>query len=89
MGLLDALRGELVDIVEWVDDTSRTLVWRFPRYQNAIKNGALSERALPWATIPTASRFPALRVLPLFLASARTQVAASTNTRFLTPIALT
>lgn len=40
MGLLDALRGELVDIVEWVDDTSRTLVWRFPRYQNAIKNGA-------------------------------------------------
>jgi membrane protease subunit (stomatin/prohibitin family) len=40
MGLLDALRGELVDIVEWVDDTNRTLVWRFPRYQNAIKNGA-------------------------------------------------
>jgi membrane protease subunit (stomatin/prohibitin family) len=40
MGLLDALRGELVDIVEWVDDTGRTLVWRFPRYQNAIKNGA-------------------------------------------------
>ena len=40
MGLLDKLRGEFVDIVEWVDDSQRTLVWRFPRYENEIKNGA-------------------------------------------------
>lgn len=40
MGLLDKLRGELIDIVEWVDDTRHTLVWRFPRYNNEIKNGA-------------------------------------------------
>ncbi|MCP4593769.1 MAG: SPFH domain-containing protein [bacterium] len=40
MGLLDKLRGELVDIVEWIDHTSDTLVWRFPRYHNQIKNGA-------------------------------------------------
>jgi len=40
MGLLDKLRGELVDIVEWVDDSLHTLVWRFPRYNNQIKNGA-------------------------------------------------
>lgn len=41
MGLFDKLKGELVDIVEWVDDTNgQTLVWRFPRYQNEIKNGA-------------------------------------------------
>ena len=40
MGLFDKLRAELVDIVEWVDDTPRTLVWRFPRYHNQIKNGA-------------------------------------------------
>ena len=40
MGLLDKLRGELVDIIEWVDDGHHTLVWRFPRYQNEIKNGA-------------------------------------------------
>ncbi len=40
MGLLDKLRGELVDIIEWVDDDRHTLVWRFPRYQNEIKNGA-------------------------------------------------
>lgn len=40
MGLLDKLRGELVDIIEWLDHTQDTLVWRFPRYHNQIKNGA-------------------------------------------------
>ncbi|MEZ6058299.1 MAG: SPFH domain-containing protein [Planctomycetaceae bacterium] len=40
MGLLDKLRGELVDIIEWIDDTRHTLAWRFPRYNNQIKNGA-------------------------------------------------
>jgi len=40
MGLLDRLRHELVDIVEWMDHTRDTLVWRFPRYRNEIKNGA-------------------------------------------------
>ncbi len=40
MGLFDKLRGELIDIIEWIDHTRDTLVWRFPRYQNEIKNGA-------------------------------------------------
>ncbi len=40
MGLLDKLRGELVDIIEWIDDSRHTLVWRFPRFHNQIKNGA-------------------------------------------------
>lgn len=40
MGLMDKLRGELVDIIEWIDDSRSTLAWRFPRYQNEIKNGA-------------------------------------------------
>ncbi len=40
MGLMDKLRGELVDIIEWLDDSRTTLAWRFPRYQNEIKNGA-------------------------------------------------
>ena len=40
MGLFDKLRGELVDIIEWIDDSRTTLAWRFPRYQNEIKNGA-------------------------------------------------
>ncbi|MDH5567925.1 MAG: SPFH domain-containing protein, partial [Myxococcales bacterium] len=40
MGLIDKLRAELVDIIEWVDDSRHTLVWRFPRYHNQIKYGA-------------------------------------------------
>jgi len=40
MGFLDKLRAELVDIIEWVDDSRHTLVWRFPRYHNQIKYGA-------------------------------------------------
>ncbi len=40
MGLLDKLKGELVDIIEWLDDSRSTLAWRFPRYQNEIKHGA-------------------------------------------------
>ncbi len=40
MGLFDKLRGELVDIIEWIDDSMHTLVWRFPRYHNQIKYGA-------------------------------------------------
>lgn len=40
MGIWDKLKGELVDIIEWTDDSSNTMVWRFPRYQNEIKYGA-------------------------------------------------
>ncbi|MEU7758443.1 MULTISPECIES: SPFH domain-containing protein [Micromonospora] len=40
MGLMDKLRGELIDIIEWLDDSRDTIVWRFPRYQNEIKMGA-------------------------------------------------
>lgn len=40
MGILNSLRNELIDIIEWIDDSKHTLVWRFPRYQNEIKNGA-------------------------------------------------
>ncbi|MCA9754583.1 MAG: SPFH domain-containing protein [Candidatus Eisenbacteria bacterium] len=40
MGFVQKLRNELIDIVEWVDDSRHTLVWRFPRYHNQIKNGA-------------------------------------------------
>ncbi|MFD7845480.1 SPFH domain-containing protein [Nocardia sp. NPDC059764] len=40
MGLFDMIRGEFVDIIEWLDDSRTTLAWRFPRYENEIKNGA-------------------------------------------------
>lgn len=40
MGLWDKIWGELVDIVEWLDESRDTMVYRFQRYQNEIKYGA-------------------------------------------------
>lgn len=40
MGLWDKLTNEFIDIIEWIDPTNSTLVYRFPRYNNEIKNGA-------------------------------------------------
>lgn len=40
MGLISKLKGELVDIIEWLDDNRSTLAWRFARHQNEIKHGA-------------------------------------------------
>jgi membrane protease subunit (stomatin/prohibitin family) len=40
MGLWDKIKGEFIDIVEWTDASSDTLVYRFERYNNEIKYGA-------------------------------------------------
>lgn len=40
MGIWDRLKKELIDIVEFLDDSNNTLCYRFERFQNEIKNGA-------------------------------------------------
>lgn len=40
MDIWKKLTGELIDIVEWLDESGDTLVYRFQRHQNEIKNGA-------------------------------------------------
>ncbi len=40
MGLWNKLKGELIDIIEWPNQDDYTIVWRFQRYGNEIKNGA-------------------------------------------------
>ena len=40
MSLTGFFGGELIEIIEWTDDTRDTLVWRFPDHDRAIKNGA-------------------------------------------------
>lgn len=37
MGLWDKLTGELIDVIQWLDDTDDTMVYRFERYGNEIK----------------------------------------------------
>jgi membrane protease subunit (stomatin/prohibitin family) len=40
MGIFDKIRGEFIDIIEWTDNTTDTMVHRFERHNNEIKNGA-------------------------------------------------
>ena len=40
MAVWDFLKGELLEIIEWTDDSRDTLSYRFPDQDMAIKNGA-------------------------------------------------
>src|ERR1700722_17351229 len=40
MGLMDFLKGELIEIIEWTDDSRDTLSFRWPDDDKNIKNGA-------------------------------------------------
>ena len=40
MGLFDKIKNEFIDIIEWIDNSNDTIIWKFPRYQNEIKMGA-------------------------------------------------
>jgi excisionase family DNA binding protein len=40
MGLMDFLRGELIEIIEWTDDSRDTISYRFPDDDKEIKRGA-------------------------------------------------
>ncbi|NNE43240.1 MAG: helix-turn-helix domain-containing protein [Gemmatimonadetes bacterium] len=40
VGIFDFIKGELLEIIEWTDDSRDILSWRFPDDDKAIKNGA-------------------------------------------------
>jgi membrane protease subunit (stomatin/prohibitin family) len=40
MGLFNSLKSQLIDVIEWLDDSSDTMVYRFYRPENEIMNGA-------------------------------------------------
>lgn len=40
MSFLDILGGEFIDVIEWVDDSRDTMVWRYETVGRAIKYGA-------------------------------------------------
>lgn len=40
MALWEKAQAELLDIIEWMDESTDTLVWRFPRFDNEIKYAA-------------------------------------------------
>lgn len=40
MGLMDKILSQFIEVIEWTDSTSDTLVYRFPVYNKEIKMGA-------------------------------------------------
>lgn len=40
MGLFDFIKGQFIDVIEWVDYTRDTLIWKFPDQDKEIKMGA-------------------------------------------------
>lgn len=40
MGIFNSILNQFIDVIEWVDNTQNTLVWKFPRNDNEIKMGA-------------------------------------------------
>jgi membrane protease subunit (stomatin/prohibitin family) len=40
MGFFDWLKGQFIDVIEWLDDSHDTIVYRFQRQGNEIKYGA-------------------------------------------------
>ena len=40
MGIMDFIRGELIEIIEWVDDSRDTLSYKWPDQDKEIKRGA-------------------------------------------------
>ena len=49
MGLLDAIRHQFIEVIEWLDSTGDTMVYRFPVQGQEIKNGAqLIVRRIEW-----------------------------------------
>jgi hypothetical protein len=59
MGLWDKLLGEFIDVIQWIDDSNDTLVYRFERQGNEIKFGAkLTVREGRWRCSSTKASSP-------------------------------
>lgn len=40
MGIFDAIRSQFIEVIEWLDDSGNTMLYRFPVQGQEIKNGA-------------------------------------------------
>ncbi len=40
MGIMDSIRSQFIEVIEWLDDSRNTLLYRFPVQGQEIKNGA-------------------------------------------------
>ena len=54
MGLMDFIKGQLLEIIEWTDDSRDTLSYRWPDDDKEIKNGAVRMARVAKAPAATA-----------------------------------
>ena len=40
MGLFDFIRNQFIEVIDWVDDTNNTVIYKFPDKGNQIMKGA-------------------------------------------------
>src|ERR671920_2092678 len=40
MGIFDAIRSQFIEVIEWLDDSGNTMLYRFPVHDQEIKNAA-------------------------------------------------
>src|SRR5205085_6125 len=40
MGIFDAMKAQFIEVIEWLDESNNTMMYRFPVRQQEIKNGA-------------------------------------------------
>ena len=40
MGIFDRIKGQFIDIIEWVDPSRDTIIWKFPDQDKEVKMGA-------------------------------------------------
>lgn len=40
MGLFSFIKGQLIEVIEWLDESGDTLIWKFPDSDKEIKSGA-------------------------------------------------
>ena len=59
MGLFGFIRSQFIEVIEWTDDSSDTIVYRFPVANNEIKMGAslpCGRRRTPSSSMRSAGR---------------------------------
>ena len=40
MGIFDAIKSQFIEVIEWLDESGNTMLYRFPVRGQEIKNGA-------------------------------------------------
>jgi membrane protease subunit (stomatin/prohibitin family) len=54
MALMDFIKKQFIDILQWTEDADGTLAWRFPMAEMEIQNGAIRK----WQCSSTKARWP-------------------------------